>query len=394
MRFLITALSCALFVGCASAPKTEIQAVAMAQPVPLGKPLTQSKPEPPATPAAAPIRNRLVAANLSYQIDFSPQLQGAIDDWLTWKREDFIEALENFAHLQPKLAPIYAEAGLPEALLFGMAAKESLGRAHSYSPAGAVGLLQFMPATAMRYGLRMQDRMDLRLDAQAATRANAQYIRDQLNLLDQDLSLVLAAYNSGEGRLGRLHRAHPNASFWDKEINSQLPEETRDFVPMVLAASWLYMNPQQFGLPTFSSQHQTIQLTRPTSLGELTICLADAGGNHDGWFRTLRNLNPRWKPDQRMLAGSELEVPNVVAEAYAARCVDTPIAESAAQLHAANYPTSPSLVAYVVRRGDTLAAIARRVPCASFEGLVKINELKGPGYTLKLGQTLQVPRCG
>ena len=120
----------------------------MAQPVPLGKPLTQSKPEPPATPAAAPIRNRLVAANLSYQIDFSPQLQGAIDDWLTWKREDFIEALENFAHLQPKLAPIYAEAGLPEALLFGMAAKESLGRAHSYSPAGAVGLLQFMPATA------------------------------------------------------------------------------------------------------------------------------------------------------------------------------------------------------------------------------------------------------
>jgi membrane-bound lytic murein transglycosylase D len=302
--------------------------------------------------------------------------------------------MENFAWLRPKIAPIYAQFGLPEALLFGMAAKESLGRAHSYSPAGAVGLLQFMPATAMRYGLRMQDRMDLRLDAEAATRANAQYINDQLALLNGDLSLVLAAYNSGEGRLGRLHQRYPNATFWDAEIRNALPAETQDFVPMVLAASWLYLNPDQFGLPRFDTSHATLSLKRPSSLGELTICLGAAAGNPDGWFRTLRNLNPRVKPGDALPPGTALEVPGVLIAAYAERCVDTPITVQAAALFAANYPPVGSQQAYTVQRGDTLAAIVRRTPCTSLKQLAELNELKAPSYALTPGQTLQLPRCG
>lgn len=385
MRILLLLLVVLLSACAAAPPVTQVASAPVIQ--------APRSPVKPAEPAPAPVINVLSAARLHYPIDFSPALQASIDDWLTWKREDFFEAIENFAYLKAKIAPIYAEAGLPEALLFGMAAKESLGRAHSYSPVGAVGLLQFMPATAMRYGLRMQDRMDLRLDAEAATRANARYIHDQLALLDGDLSLVLAAYNSGEGRLARLHKRFPNASFFDPEIQNALPLETRDFVPMVLAASWLYLNPQIFGLPQFSSTHAALELKRESSLGELTICLADAGGNEDGWFRTLRNLNPRLKPGDRLQAGQRIEVPEILLAAYAERCVDTALAQHAARLHAANYPPLGATVAYTVRPGDTLAMIARRSGCTSIEALGALNELKAPDYLLSLGQVLKLPRC-
>jgi membrane-bound lytic murein transglycosylase D len=385
VRSAIAAIALLALAGCAT---QTIVAPPVSAPVATPAPVA---PAPAKT--IAPITDQLVSARLKHTIDFSPELQGAIDDWLTWKREDLIEALENFAHLKPRIAPIYAEAGLPEALLFGMAAKESLARAHSYSPAGAAGMLQFMPATALRYGLRMQDRLDLRIDPEAATRANAQYVLDQLDRLDGDLTLVLAAYNSGEGRLERLHRKHPHLSFADPEIRNQLPTETQDFVPMVLAAAWLYLNLDAFELPQFDSQMPAaLTLERPSSLGELTICLGAVGDNPDGWFRTLRNLNPRLKPGNRLAAGAIVHVPPPLAAAYRARCIDTPLAQKAATLHAANYPPPPTTVSYVVQRGDTLKQIAARSGC-SLAHVAELNQLKAPAFALKRGQTLKLPRC-
>ena len=141
-------------------------------------------------------------------INLNGPVKAALDDWLTWMRPMLMDSFENYQYLQHQIAPIYEEAGLPEALLFAMIATETGGRAHSFSHAGAAGLLQFMPQTGRRYGLRTVDGFDMRLDPAAATKANVAYLNDQFEALSNGLENVLAAYNGGEHRMRRLHRQY------------------------------------------------------------------------------------------------------------------------------------------------------------------------------------------
>ena len=97
-------------------------------------------------------------------ITLNGPVNAAIDDWLTWMRPNLMQAYENYRYLRAEMAPVYAEAGLPEALLFAMIATESGGKVHAISRAGAAGPLQFMRYTGQRYGLIMDDGFDLRLD--------------------------------------------------------------------------------------------------------------------------------------------------------------------------------------------------------------------------------------
>lgn len=328
-------------------------------------------------------------------VEFNPRVKAAIDDWLTWKRRDLIEAAENYQFLRPQVAHYYRAAGLPEALLFGIMAKESLGRVHAYSSAGAAGPLQFMPATARRFGLGMRDGLDERLDPVAATRANVRYLSEQFRILGAELELVLAAYNSGENRVRRLVNRHPGKRFWDAEIYYALPAETRDYVPMVLAAAWLFLHHEDYGLelPERSVALVEIALARDSSLGELTICLGHSGDGRDGWFRMLRNLNPVLKPEKRIAAGQTIVLPDALATAYQHQCQDNPLVRKAEQLHLANYPPEGQPSIYLVEDGDTLFSIARRSSCASVEAIAKANQLRAPRYALKLGQRLTIPGC-
>ena len=117
--------------------------------------------------------------DLREMIRLNGPVKAALDDWLTWNRPMFMRSYEYYQYLRDKIAPIYEEAGLPEALLFAMIATETGGRVHSYSHAGAAGLLQFIRSTGRRYGLREVDGFDMRLDPEAATRANVAYLNDQ-----------------------------------------------------------------------------------------------------------------------------------------------------------------------------------------------------------------------
>src|SRR3546814_19579029 len=96
--------------------------------------------------------------------------------------------------------PEYEKAGLPEALLFGILAKESGGRVHAVSRSGASGPLQFMYSTGLRYGLGQVNGFDTRFDPQLSARANVAYLNDRFAALNHNLELALAAYNGGEGR--------------------------------------------------------------------------------------------------------------------------------------------------------------------------------------------------
>jgi len=328
-------------------------------------------------------------------ITLNGPVNAAIDDWLTWRRPLLLEAHANYQFLRDEMAPVYEKAGLPEALLFAMIATESGGKVHAYSRAGAAGPLQFMRRTGQRYGLRTVDGFDMRLDPASATEANVAYLNDQFAALNDNLEKALAAYNGGESRAQGLHRRLHGASFWDSRYYYSLPRETREYVPRILAAAWLFLHAEDHRLefPVFDVEKVEMQLDREMSLGELTVCLGQAG-NPDGWFRTLRNLNPRLEPGDRIPAGESIRVPASIVPLYVEHCHDEKILARAYELHEANYPPEPEMIRYTVQRGDTLGRIATRHRCVSMRELAAINGIRPPRYTIRVGQMLKIPTCG
>jgi membrane-bound lytic murein transglycosylase D len=339
---------------------------------------------------------------LSELIAMNGPVKAALEMWLTQWRPNLMDAWVNYQYLRHEMWPQYEKADLPEALLFGLLAKESGGKVHAVSRSGAAGPLQFMYATGMRFGLGTVDGFDTRFDPAAAARANADYLNEQLKAFNDNLELTLAAYNGGEGRMRRLVGDDTSVSFYDPRIYDQLSQETRDYVPSVLAAAWLFLHPDSYNLrfPKIDGAPGSITLKRPASLSELTVCLGEAGGMQDGWFRTLRNLNPRLDPQQEQPAGAVLQVPKALEEAYAARCVVGPWPILAGDLHSAVVPVVPvrpdpppvsRARSYTVRRGDTISSIARRHGCADARAIERANGIRH--HQIRVGQVLKLPAC-
>ncbi len=324
-------------------------------------------------------------------------VKAALNEWLTWMRPQLVEAYENYQYMRHQMWPAYEQAGLPEALLFGILAKESGAKVHAVSRAGAAGPLQFMPATGQRLGLgRGADGFDLRFDPARSASANVRYLNERFREFNHDLALALAAYNGGEGRVARLVRNTGRRDFWDPAIRHALPPETRDYVPMVLAAAWLFLHPEDYGLefPRIDVQPAQLVLERDTSINALAICLGNAG-TRNGWFRVLRNLNPRYMPQQAIAAGTALDVPAVLLSPYRERCIDGPAAERAVEIASAavRHPTQVTPRGYTVRSGDSLASIARRHGCRSPEALARTNGIAAPKYLIRPGQKLRLDGC-
>ena len=333
-------------------------------------------------------------------------VKAGLEQWLTQYRPNLMTAYVNYQFMRYRMWPEYHKAGLPEALLFGMLAKESGGRVHAVSRSGASGPLQFMPATGLRFGLGTRDGFDQRFDPALSARANAAYINEQLAIFNGNLELVIAAYNGGEGRMRRLAARGGSTSFWDPKIYSILPDETRDYVPMVLAAAWLFLHPERYNLdfPGIDGKPGSIQLTEPATLAELTVCFGNEGGMYDGWFRVLRNLNPSIDPQTRLAAGTRLEIPALLESAYAAKCAGGRWADLARELNAATVAVRPvaaravaaakgSSRSYTVRKGDNLAAIARKTTCGDTREIARLNGIRAPQYRIRAGQRLQLPAC-
>lgn len=332
-------------------------------------------------------------------IELNTPVKSAMVEWLTWMRPQLVTAWENYHYMRHLMWPEYEQAGLPEALLFGILAKESGGRVHAVSRAGASGPLQFMYQTGLGYGLGRVDGFDTRFDAQLASRASVRYLNDRFRELNGNLELALAAYNGGEGRMRRIYQATGGKAFWNPQVFGQLPRETQDYVPMVLAAAWLFLHPEEVGLefPKVDLQASGFTLAHPSTLNELTLCLGQ-NGVRDGWFRTLRNLNPRYETHTVIPAGAVIRGPQSMVEAYAAHCVSGPRLELARALAAANRPSQPATASaagaqsYAVRSGDSLHSIARRHQC-SVEQLARSNGIAAPRYLIRPGQRLQLVGC-
>jgi hypothetical protein len=139
--------------------------------------------------------------------------------------------------LRPAVDPILMSHGVPVNLA-AVILVESGGRTTALSPKGARGLWQLMPDTARRYGLRVDEIRDDRLDLFKATDAAARYLHD-LYAQFGDWRLALAAYNTGEANVGvAILKAHTQ-DFDQLTSLRMLPLETRNYVPRVLATAQL-----------------------------------------------------------------------------------------------------------------------------------------------------------
>ncbi len=354
-------------------------------------------------------------------VEYNPAVQAGIRRWLTDMRSSLITSYENYQNMRPELAPNWERDGLPEALLFGIMAKESNGRVHATSRAGAAGPMQFMPATGRRFGLGPDGTgFDTRYDPRGSGDASAAYINERLHELNNNIEFALAAYNGGEGRAARVMRQFPGRSFWDEAVYNQFPAETKDYVPMVIAAAWLFLHPTQYGLefPKVDARPAVVRLAKETSIYELTICLGN-GGTREGYMRTLRNLNPRYQADAWIPAGTVLKANAKIANLYNRHCVQGPRADLARTLINADVSQAimrasgvvsvgdatplevPAPVAapkpapartHRVAKGETLGRIAQRYQC-NLQQLASANNLRAPAYTVRQGQAIKLTGC-
>jgi membrane-bound lytic murein transglycosylase D len=130
----------------------------------------------------------------------------------------------------PRLKPIFSAQGTPPALVW-LAEVESSFDPKARSPAGAMGMFQFMASTARAQGLSLSPR-DERLDPDKSARAAAKYLRYLYGRFG-DWRLALAAYNAGETRVHNLLTRYKTRSY--SAISTRLPAETQMYVPKVEA---------------------------------------------------------------------------------------------------------------------------------------------------------------
>lgn len=179
------------------------------------------------------------------------------------------------------------ERRLPEDLMW-LAMIESGFDARARSPAGAVGLWQFMPATGEVYGLQQSRHLDQRRSPRLATEAAGHHLRD-LYMRFGDWNLALAAYNMGYEQLLDRIDAYGTSDFNELARQGALPQETAAYVPKIAAAAIVANNLERFGF-------DQIKVSRPLDAAEIAVppgtplkTLAKAAGVSTA---TLRALNP------------------------------------------------------------------------------------------------------
>src|SRR5207248_1152122 len=161
---------------------------------------------------------------------------------------DFIEeGMKRGSKYLPMIQNVFRAEGLPLDLAY-VPLVESAFKPNALSRVNAKGVWQFMAGTAAENGLRRDWYIDERSDPEKATVAAARYLKTLSKPFNRDWHLALASYNGGPGRMQRAIKRSGTDSFWKlAEKPKILPRETREYVPMILAAIVIARTPSQYG---------------------------------------------------------------------------------------------------------------------------------------------------
>jgi membrane-bound lytic murein transglycosylase D len=296
--------------------------------------------------------------------------QGRLRDWVE-------TGLRRGTRYLPMIQSVFRAEGLPLDLAY-VPLIESAFKPNAVSRAQAKGVWQFMKGTALENGLRHDWYIDERADPEKATHAAAKYLRTLNRMFNGDWHLTLASYNGGPGRVQRaLKRAGTN-DFWALTRTAEfLPRETREYVPMILAAIVIARNPAQYGfdiVPYDPIEYDKVRVPRAVDLRRV----AEWTGSSIGEVQALNPELRRWTTPIRY-PDYEVKVP-----------VGTgPLLEQ--RLSQASPTELTALKWHTVRRGETLATVARQFQVKRSD-LAEANNL-GEAARLRIGQSLLIPRA-
>jgi membrane-bound lytic murein transglycosylase D len=178
-----------------------------------------------------------------------PRVQTWIKRFTTTQRGSFNTYLSRMPRYETMISKKLADRGMPQGLIY-LAMIESGFNPRAKSPVKASGLWQFMSATGREYGLTVNGRVDERNNPVRSTDAALRYL-DRLYDRFGSWYLAAAAYNTGQGRVARVMKQvtgktrGTDADFY--RIAHRLPQETRDYVPKMIAAARIGTNPERYG---------------------------------------------------------------------------------------------------------------------------------------------------
>jgi len=260
---------------------------------------------------------------------------------------------------------------------------ESAFDPHATSGANAAGIWQIIPSTGRNYGLKQTRSYDARRDVVASTTAALDMMQRLNKMFDGDWLLTVAAYNSGEGRVMKAIKTNKArgkpTDFW----SLPLPQETKLYVPKMLALSDILKNSKRYGvrLPTTDESRALarVRLSSPVEMAQV----ADMAGIS---VSKLKTFNAGVKGSTLGASGPQyVMVPKKHAEKLRESLASGEIAAVQSTLVADNTPLNSR--SYKVRSGDTLSGVASRLG-VSINDLKQWNNLRGS--SLKVGQNLTV----
>jgi len=317
-----------------------------------------------------------------------PRVDYWVNRFTTDRRQVFERFLRRSGRYAPMISEKLAERDMPQDLIY-LAMIESGFVPTAYSHAHASGLWQFISETGRRYGLTVNAVVDERNDPMKSTDAALDYLTYLHNRFGS-WYLAAAGYNTGENRVGRIMREATGSERGDEEsyyrIWNRLPRETRDYVPLMIAAARISKDLEKYGFAH-------VELDAPLAYEEVTApagayltAVARAAGAE---LAEVRRLNPQLRnarvPTNRDIA---VRLPPGTASSFAANWQSVGQQEQR-RLAAAQRPAArPATRAYRVQRGDNLIRIANRHG-VTVSSLRSANNLRGD--RILAGQTLRIP---
>lgn len=236
------------------------------------------------------VESAATAARLDFKFKPNALVQSFINYYLGRGRATMEQGLRRSGRFLAMAKKIFKEESVPQDLVW-LGQVESAWSPIARSWAAAVGLWQFVPATGARYGLRQDFYVDERSSFEKATRASARYLKWLATRYDGNWELAMAAYNSGEGRVDSAIARSGYADFWEIYTRGLLPNETRNYVPNILATIIIAKNPESYGFSVKPEPPLTFDYVKVNNMVDLKL-VSDAT---DTPYDYLLALNPELK---------------------------------------------------------------------------------------------------